>query len=154
MDLNGPEQRSVSTQNIFRTDGVERLVAALFAAPSTTVFPPCAPHSLDLSGQESAFLLAPARFFANTVSPCGLPERSRGAKRVDHPGFAVIGNSTATPTPAATFGVLAQLVERLNGIEEVSGSIPLGSIPLIMKHLHERNRFGENKAENKSGKIR
>gem|GEM_PF-3545454 len=25
-------------------------------------------------------------------------------------------------------GVLAQLVERLNGIEEVSGSIPLGSI--------------------------
>ncbi len=27
-------------------------------------------------------------------------------------------------------GVLAQLVERLNGIEEVRGSIPLGSKPL------------------------
>ena len=31
---------------------------------------------------------------------------------------------------AGNSGVLAQLVERLNGIEEVSGSIPLGSIPI------------------------
>ncbi len=34
-----------------------------------------------------------------------------------------------SPSRVFCFGVLAQLVERLNGIEEVSGSIPLGSIP-------------------------
>jgi hypothetical protein len=32
-------------------------------------------------------------------------------------------------------GVLAQLVERLNGIEEVRGSNPLGSISLITNNL-------------------
>ncbi len=34
-----------------------------------------------------------------------------------------------------TTGVLAQLVERLNGIEEVRGSNPLGSTTLIFSNL-------------------
>jgi|SRR5450432_1251119 hypothetical protein len=37
--------------------------------------------------------------------------------------------------PLEKCGVLAQLVERLNGIEEVRGSNPLGSISLILKGL-------------------
>ena len=37
--------------------------------------------------------------------------------------------------PSQQFGVLAQLVERLNGIEEVRGSNPLGSMLLIIRHL-------------------
>jgi hypothetical protein len=36
------------------------------------------------------------------------------------------------PFPLEKCGVLAQLVERLNGIEEVRGSNPLGSISLIL----------------------
>ncbi len=39
-------------------------------------------------------------------------------------------------TPIHT-GVLAQLVERLNGIEEVRGSNPLGSMYHAERHLHE-----------------
>jgi hypothetical protein len=35
--------------------------------------------------------------------------------------------------PPLRDGVLAQLVERLNGIEEVRGSNPLGSTPLILR---------------------
>ncbi len=35
--------------------------------------------------------------------------------------------STANLSGGETYGVLAQLVERLNGIEEVRGSNPLGS---------------------------
>ena len=40
---------------------------------------------------------------------------------------------------AALFGVLAQLVERLNGIEEVRGSNPLGStpLPLVISKIRE-----------------
>ncbi len=34
-----------------------------------------------------------------------------------------------------TTGVLAQLVERLNGIEEVRGSNPLGSTTLVSRYL-------------------
>ena len=41
--------------------------------------------------------------------------------------------STANLSRSETYGVLAQLVERLNGIEEVRGSNPLGSTTL--KHL-------------------
>jgi hypothetical protein len=39
--------------------------------------------------------------------------------------------------PLEKCGVLAQLVERLNGIEEVRGSNPLGSISLILKSLQQ-----------------
>jgi hypothetical protein len=35
------------------------------------------------------------------------------------------------PAPSIECGVLAQLVERLNGIEEVRGSIPLGSMSIL-----------------------
>jgi hypothetical protein len=35
-------------------------------------------------------------------------------------------------------GVLAQLVERLNGIEEVRGSSPLGSKSLKDRDLHDK----------------
>ena len=41
-------------------------------------------------------------------------------------------------------GVLAQLVERLNGIEEVRGSNPLGSISLIFRDLRSPNRSSNN----------
>ena len=39
------------------------------------------------------------------------------------------------PISLPHFGVLAQLVERLNGIEEVRGSNPLGSISLVINDL-------------------
>ena len=82
------------------------------------------------------------------------PKKTAGGQNGWTPWLFEAGGKHRKAHGESLFGVLAQLVERLNGIEEVSGSIPLGSIPLIMKHLHERNRLGENKAENKSGKIR
>jgi hypothetical protein len=44
------------------------------------------------------------------------------------------------PSPSKKCGVLAQLVERLNGIEEVRGSNPLGSISLIRNGLQRRKQ--------------
>ena len=41
------------------------------------------------------------------------------------------------PIPSNKCGVLAQLVERLNGIEEVRGSNPLGSTSLTYSQLGE-----------------
>jgi hypothetical protein len=41
-------------------------------------------------------------------------------------------------SPSNKCGVLAQLVERLNGIEEVRGSNPLGSISSIYSQLEVR----------------
>ena len=73
---------------------------------------------------------------------------------MDNPGFAVQHQSTVKPTPADTFGVLAQLVERLNGIEEVSGSIPLGSSFLILRYLQKRKCLGKNTHENASAEVR
>ena len=56
------------------------------------------------------------------------------------------------PFPSKKCGVLAQLVERLNGIEEVRGSIPLGSISLILNDLQLSKReittLGYNKSHN------
>ena len=49
-----------------------------------------------------------------------------------------------TPTAAATFGVLAQLVERLNGIEEVRGSNPLGSSSFKTRHLQKQGLATDN----------
>ena len=44
------------------------------------------------------------------------------------------------PTMKASAGVLAQLVERLNGIEEVTGSNPVGSIFLSANRPQRRER--------------
>ena len=53
--------------------------------------------------------------------------------------------------PLEKCGVLAQLVERLNGIEEVRGSNPLGSISLILKSLQQRaNRASPRMCEGMS----
>ncbi len=47
------------------------------------------------------------------------------------------------PSPSGS-GVLAQLVERLNGIEEVRGSNPLGStIFPVSGNLESTPKFGE-----------
>ena len=43
------------------------------------------------------------------------------------PNFAVANDGGPLENQNSFEGVLAQLVERLNGIEEVRGSIPLGS---------------------------
>ena len=50
-----------------------------------------------------------------------------------HPlGLAYIAPTQATPDGAWTSGgAIAQLVERLNGIQEVRGSTPLGSTKFI-----------------------
>jgi hypothetical protein len=48
------------------------------------------------------------------------------------------------PTMKASAGVLAQLVERLNGIEEVTGSNPVGSI-YIYRQLPLSRLQGSNR---------
>ncbi len=50
-------------------------------------------------------------------------------------------------------GVLAQLVERLNGIEEVRGSIPLGSTYLIDSNLHRNKLPSRNSCRNMSDSV-
>ena len=47
----------------------------------------------------------------------------------------VVAIRISKPTLKASAGVLAQLVERLNGIEEVTGSNPVGSKFLIVSYL-------------------
>ena len=47
-------------------------------------------------------------------------------------GFSINRKFAATHFGRETYGVLAQLVERLNGIEEVRGSNPLGSTSLCI----------------------
>src|ERR1700730_7569913 len=44
------------------------------------------------------------------------------------------------PISLPHFGVLAQLVERLNGIEEVRGSNPLGSSPFLLVLYEKEDR--------------
>ena len=48
------------------------------------------------------------------------------------------------PIPSNKCGVLAQLVERLNGIEEVRGSNPLGSKRFSLNHLGRYRSRGNN----------
>ena len=82
----------------------------------------------------------PARAIAEAVMESWRGNLTRGLRTKDkirqksnetsperNPSFLLDlpGNSGSLMSP---HGVLAQLVERLNGIEEVSGSIPLGSI--------------------------
>jgi hypothetical protein len=50
-------------------------------------------------------------------------------------------------------GVLAQLVERLNGIEEVRGSSPLGSITFIWRDLHNTKAQLSTSAHNNFERI-
>ena len=45
----------------------------------------------------------------------------------------VVAIRISKPTMKASVGVLAQLVERLNGIEEVTGSNPVGSSFLTLR---------------------
>ena len=53
-----------------------------------------------------------------------MPARRAQRNRKEIDFFSV---KSALPFSFSQYGVLAQLVERLNGIEEVRGSIPLGS---------------------------
>ncbi len=72
------------------------------------------------------------------------PRRGRGGRlrvrSIDRPATARLSWPPAAPV-AASVGALAQLVERLNGIEEVSGSNPLGSTPRKPVSASRRGRF-------------
>ena len=57
----------------------------------------------------------------------GLTILDRVGKTGGPAGFSINRKSAASLSAPETYGVLAQLVERLNGIEEVRGSNPLGS---------------------------
>ena len=62
--------------------------------------------------------------------PCLRPSREQqGGQNKWTPWLFTLGGQHRKAHAGSHFGVLAQLVERLNGIEEVRGSIPLGSIP-------------------------
>jgi|ERR1700730_2075128 hypothetical protein len=67
-------------------------------------------------------------------------------------------NGVYCPISLPHFGVLAQLVERLNGIEEVRGSNPLGSKYLEMRPLRQWkaavSTFGLNRFEHISECLR
>ncbi len=65
--------------------------------------------------------------------------------RREDPEFAFLQlKSRYFRSPSEASGVLAQLVERLNGIEEVRGSNPLGSKYLCIKDLDSKYRESNN----------
>ena len=70
--------------------------------------------------------LHPPDFRLNVSFPAALPEQ-QGGQNGWTPWHLAPGGKHCKAHVGSHFGVLAQLVERLNGIEEVRGSIPLGS---------------------------
>ena len=127
--------------------GVERLVAALLRHPSAQHH--VAHHSRSLDRSALSGLRHPDSWL---ICPSLRPSRERqGGKNGGPPWLLAPGGKRRKVHVYKHFGVLAQLVERLNGIEEVRGSNPLGSTFLIFSALRNATPTYTNNRWDESG---
>jgi hypothetical protein len=103
------------------------ILARVVKAAEDCRTPKAGAHSHRLCEKREASWAAPALWrFLNPLE--ALERRCNGSESPNRPPFVRLANRPSAIHNHKFFrGVLAQLVERLNGIEEVRGSNPLGS---------------------------